>query len=161
MSTTLATGPVAEALHSAAVRLLRLLRAGDADGGLTGPQASALSVLVFGGEMTLGALAVHEQVSAPTVSRLVRDMEAQGLVQRRANAADGRSVLISATPQGEALLRDARARRLARLEETLGGLGEADLKLLDEATALIGRLAEAENARRRQTQGLSPRPREP
>ena len=55
--------PIAEALHSAAIRLLRLLRKEDAAAGLSGPQLSALSVLVFAGPQRLGTLAAVEQVS--------------------------------------------------------------------------------------------------
>lgn len=143
MSTLTSSGSVAEALHGSAVRLLRHLRGSDADAGLTGPQASALSVLVFGGETTIGALASREQVAAPTMSRLIRDMEASGLVQRRANQADGRSVLISATDRGETLMNEARCRRLDRLARSLGELSEDDLKLLERAAVLIARLSES------------------
>lgn len=144
MSTRTPPGPIAEALHSSAVRLLRFLRGSDADAGLTGPQASALSVLVFGGETTVGALASQEQVSAPTMSRLIRDMEVGGLVQRRANEADGRSVLISATRHGRSLLEDARGRRLARLEHALGELAEDELELLRRAADLLAKVTHSD-----------------
>ena len=143
MSTAKSSGQIADALHGSAVRLLRHLRGSDADAGLTGPQASVLSVLVFGGEATLGALASQEQVAAPTMSRLIRDMETSGLVQRRANESDGRSVLVSATPRGQTLLNEARGRRLARLAGSLGELGADDLKLLERAAELIAKLTES------------------
>src|SRR6476469_3956877 len=74
---------VADRLHSAAIRLLRRLRREDEAMGLTAARASALSVLVFGGRpVTLGALAQAEQVSAPTVTRLIVGMERDGLVRR-------------------------------------------------------------------------------
>src|SRR5919202_26872 len=41
----------ANALHSAALRLLRLARTADREMDLDGPRASALSVLVFGGPL--------------------------------------------------------------------------------------------------------------
>ena len=44
-------------LHSAAIHLLRGLRAADRASGLTPARLSALSVLVFGGPCTLGELA--------------------------------------------------------------------------------------------------------
>ena len=69
---------LADRLHSAAIRFLRRVRRADADAGLTGPQGSALSVLVFGGETTPGRLAAIEQVSAPTISRLIKELEAGG-----------------------------------------------------------------------------------
>ena len=71
---------IAERLHSVAIRLLRRLRKTDAASGLPGPKLSALSVLVFGGPQTLKELAAAEQVRAPTMSRLVADLEADGFV---------------------------------------------------------------------------------
>src|SRR5215212_6306718 len=108
---------VADRLHSAAIRLLRRLRRHDEAMGLTAARASALSVLVFGGRaMTLGALAQAEQVSAPTVTRLIVGMERDGLVRREADAGDGRVAWLHPTAKGTRLLhagrtRDARRRR--------------------------------------------------
>src|SRR3954469_5829393 len=62
---------VADRLHSAAIHLLRRLRAADAASGLTAPRLSALSVVVFGGPQTITSLAAAEQVRLPTMTRLV------------------------------------------------------------------------------------------
>ena len=51
-------------LNSAAIHLLRGMRAVDRSSGLTPARLSALSVLVFGGPCTLGQLARTEDVSA-------------------------------------------------------------------------------------------------
>jgi hypothetical protein len=56
------TEQIADALHGAAIRLLRYVRKEDVASGITGAQLSVLSVLVFGGPQTLGALAAAEQV---------------------------------------------------------------------------------------------------
>src|SRR5258706_9015196 len=86
---------VADRLHSAAIRLLRRLRREEEAMGLTAARASALSVLVFGGPaMTLRALAQAEQVSAPTVTRLILGMERHGLVRRKADAQDRRGLWV-------------------------------------------------------------------
>ncbi|HYF22141.1 MAG TPA: MarR family transcriptional regulator [Caulobacteraceae bacterium] len=127
----------AEQLHSAAIRLLRRLRKADSEAGLTGPQASALSVLVFGGDTTLKHLAAAEQVSAPTMSRLVKDLEHHGLVRRRPDPADARSARIEASEKGRELLERARARRLAQLEADLAALSEEERRLLAEAGRLL------------------------
>ena len=52
-------------IHSAAIHLLRRLRREDAGSGLNAPRLSALSVIVFAGEVTLGELAAAEQVRPP------------------------------------------------------------------------------------------------
>lgn len=137
------TAPVetADRLHSAAIRLLRRLRKQDAASGLSGPQASALSVLVFGGAMNLGALAAAEQVRAPTMSRLVKEMEALGLVFRRPDPADARGVILDATEKGRAMFDRARERRLSALTAAVGALPEGDRAVLDRAARLMLDLA--------------------
>ena len=132
---------VADRLHSAAIRLLRRLRKQDAASGLTGPQASALSVLVFAGPLNLGALAAAEQVRAPTMSRLVKDMEALGLVLRRPDPADARGVRLEATEKGRAMFDRARERRLAALTGAVRGLDAAERRALDRAARLMMELA--------------------
>ncbi|HEY6948780.1 MAG TPA: MarR family transcriptional regulator, partial [Gemmatimonadales bacterium] len=96
---------LADRLHSAAIHLLRWLRREDAATGLSAPRLSALSVLVFGGgPVTLGQLAAAEQVRAPTMTRLVNGLEADGLVTRQADPGDARVTRIQATARGRALL---------------------------------------------------------
>src|SRR5262249_22209397 len=72
---------LADRLHSAAIHLLRRLRRTDPQTGISAAQLSALSVLM-GGPRTISELAAAEQVQPPTMSRLVREMEAAGLVER-------------------------------------------------------------------------------
>src|SRR5438045_648156 len=91
---------VADRLHSAAIHLLRRLRRQDEAMGLTPARASALSIMVFGGPVTIGSLATAEQVSPPTATRLIVGMERDGLVRREADPGDGRVVWLHATPKG-------------------------------------------------------------
>jgi DNA-binding MarR family transcriptional regulator len=81
--------------------LQRHLARVDSGEGLTRARLSALGLLVMGGPRTLGELAAAEHVRPPTMTRLVHAMEADGLVQRVPNPADGRSVVIHATSRGE------------------------------------------------------------
>ena len=66
-------------LNSAAIHLLRGMRAADRASGLTPARLSALSVLVFGGPCTLGQLARTEDVAAPTMSRIVDGLVGLGI----------------------------------------------------------------------------------
>ncbi|MCC7322424.1 MAG: MarR family transcriptional regulator [Gemmatimonadaceae bacterium] len=129
---------MADRLHSTAIHLLRRLRAEDRRTGLSGPRASALSVVVFGGPITLGDLAAAEQVKPPTMTRLVTALEAHGLVKREGDADDARVVRVRATPKGIRLLQEGRARRIARLQAALQELPEADVVVLGRATAILG-----------------------
>src|SRR5713101_363659 len=95
---------VADRLHSAAIHLLRRVRKQDAATGEGPARLSALSVLVFGGPMTLGQLAAAEQVKPPTMTRIVTGLESSGLAERAVDSKDARRVSIRATPKGVRLL---------------------------------------------------------
>jgi DNA-binding MarR family transcriptional regulator len=128
---------IADRLHSAAIHLLRRLATEDARSGLSAARLSALSVVVHAGPLTIGQLATAERVRPSTISNTVAGLEAAGLVQREASAADGRSVTVRATEDGRRVLDEGRRRRVALLTEALGQLPPAQLATLDGATALI------------------------
>src|SRR6476661_2185296 len=104
---------LADRLHSAAIHLLRRLRREDDASGLPAPQLSALSVIVFGGPITLGALATAEQVRPPTITKVVSTLEKAGLVEREVDTEDRRVVRVRATARGARLLQEGRQRRVA------------------------------------------------
>ena len=131
---------LADGLHSAAIHLLRRLRREDDASGLPAPQLSALSVIVFGGPITLGALATAEQVRPPTITKLVATLEASGLVERETDAADRRIVRVKATARGAKLLQEGRQRRVASLAEALAGLTAADRAKLAQALPILERV---------------------
>src|SRR5205085_4766945 len=101
---TSGSADLADRLHSAAIHLLRRLRREDDASGLPAPQLSALSVIVFGGPITLGALAAAEQVRPPTITRVVATLEESGLVVRETDDADRRVARVKATAKGTRLL---------------------------------------------------------
>ncbi len=131
------TGDLADRLHSAAIHLLRRLRREDDASGLPAPQLSALSVIVFGGPLTLGALATAEQVRPPTITRLVEKLERAGLVERTADPADGRVARVAATPRGVKLLHEGRRRRVASLAAALGELPACERAALARAVPIL------------------------
>jgi DNA-binding MarR family transcriptional regulator len=131
---------LADRLHAAAIHLLRRLRAEDDASGLTAPRLSALSVIVFRGPLTLGELAAAEQVRPPTISRLVRELEHEGLVRRTGDATDRRIHRVEATAAGARLLHAGRRRRVAVLAESLRALAPAERRLLESAAAVLERV---------------------
>ena len=132
---------VADRLHSASIHLLRLLRRRDDEGGVTAPHLSALSVLVFGGPRTLGELAAAEQVTPPSMTRIVRNLESDGLVERETDPADRRVFRVRATEEGRRVMEAGRARRIGALAERLAKLEEDEVALLEAAAALMERVA--------------------
>ncbi|HSE12542.1 MAG TPA: MarR family transcriptional regulator [Rudaea sp.] len=135
-----ATTELAERLHSAAVHLVRRVRREDAAMGLPPAQASALSVLVFGGARTLSALAQTEQVKAPTMTRIVDALERAGLARRQADARDRRKLSIAATAAGVRVMQQGRARRVKALARLLSSLGRSQRATLNAAVAVLARL---------------------
>ena len=131
---------IADRLHSAAIHLLRRLRRQDDAMGLTAARASALSILVFGGPATLTTLARAEQVSAPTMTRLVIGMERDGLVRRAADEHDGRVVWLQATAKGTRLLHEGRRRRVAALAADLDTLSASDRVTVAAAADILERM---------------------
>ncbi len=132
---------IATSLHRAAIRLLRTVRVADDETGVSAPKLSALSVLTFGGAMSLSALARAEQVTPATMSKLVSDLEAEGLVAKRADSEDRRSVRIEVTVRGRALMEEGRKRRLALLQKRLAKLTRDDRILLDRAAEIMLKLS--------------------
>lgn len=132
---------VADRLHSAAIHLLRRLRPEDEASGLSAPRLSALSVIVFAGPITIGDLAAAEQVSPPTISRLVKELELEGLVTRERDRDDGRVQLVLATARGRRTLEAGRRRRVARLAADLARLPAAERRLLARAAGVLEKLS--------------------
>ncbi len=134
---------VADQLHSAAIHLLRRVRRHDPDSGLSAARLSALSVIVFGGPITMGELARAEQVQLPTISRLVTSLEQEGLVCRDIPPSDRRVVHVRATSQGRQVLAEARERRIRDLGQQLQSLPPHDLDMLRRAADILEHLAGA------------------
>ncbi|MCW6004885.1 MarR family transcriptional regulator [Micromonospora sp. CPCC 205371] len=129
----------ADLLHSAAVRLLRRIRAVDVGMDLDGPRASLLSVLTFGGPQPVTRLAEIEQVSPPAITKLVAALEAQGLVARERSATDRRVVLVTATAAGQQRLERGRDARVRALAELLAEASPEDLSTLRHAADILAR----------------------
>ena len=135
---------IADRLHSAAVHLLRRLRRADAASGLNAPRLSALSVIVFGGPVTLGNLAAAEQVRPPTMTRIVNALVEQGLVEKSRDKKDGRVVYLSATIKGKRLLIEGRNRRTRSLAKQVESLNPQEQATLRDAVELMRKLMHRE-----------------
>jgi DNA-binding MarR family transcriptional regulator len=89
-------------------------------------------------QTALGRLIARDK---STITPLLQGLERQGLVVRRAAAKDGRSFVLTLTPDGEATLRDllAQAREHDRkLDEIIGDRKEEFIRLLQRIVQDIG-----------------------
>ena len=134
---------LADQLHSAAIHLLRHLRKEDDASGISAPRLSALSVVVFGGPVTLGQLARAEQVKPPTMTRIVTGLEKDGLVRREGDKRDRRLTRIHATPKGQKVLLAGRARRVELLAREVERLGATELAELGRGAQLLRELIDS------------------
>src|SRR5258708_24870122 len=128
---------IADRLHSASIHLLRFARQQDVLSREGPARLSALSVLVFGGPMTLGQLAAAEQVKPPTMSRIVAGLKRSGLAKIDADANDARRIRVSVTAKGERLLQGARTPRIRLLAEQLDDMDGQELEIIRKAAAII------------------------
>lgn len=131
---------LASTLRLSVMRLARRLRAERAPSDVSLSQISALSTLYRHGPQTPGDLAGHERVRPPSMTRLLARLEELALVTRAPHPSDGRQVLITLTPAGDALLADSRARKDAWLAQRLAALSPADRQVLADAADVLDRL---------------------
>jgi DNA-binding MarR family transcriptional regulator len=108
--------------------------------GLGPAKSSALSVLVFGGPRSLGELAGAEGVKPPSMTRVVQELEADGLVRRRVNQQDRRAVRLEATAKADRILKAGRARRAALLAEWLAQLDDRAFAKIEAALPVLEEL---------------------
>ena len=137
VATNAALEETADLLHSASIQILRRIRSADEITGLSGPRLSVLSVIVFRGPLSIGDLAAAEQVRPPTISRMVKDLDYEGLVRRRSLATDRRVQLVSATAAGRRLLERGRRQRVEELSALLAALSERQRKTVRAAAKLL------------------------
>ena len=101
--------------------------------GLTFARYEALVLLTFSsrGSLPLGKMGQRLQVHPTSVTSIVRRLEADGLVERRASPADGRAVLAELTARGRALVAEATA-ELVSADFGLDPLADAELAALSD-----------------------------
>jgi DNA-binding MarR family transcriptional regulator len=128
---------VADLLHSAAIHVLRRSGEQDSSAGISSARLSALSVVVFGGPLTLGALADAEGVRSATMTGIVNGLVEDGLVRRRPHGSDRRAVLVEATGAGRRLLNRARLKRIDAVAAKLTDLSAHDLEIVRRAAELL------------------------
>jgi DNA-binding MarR family transcriptional regulator len=132
-------------LRLAIVRTARRLRQ-ESGTDLSPSLTSALATIERHGPLTPSELAEIERVKRPSATRIVARLESEGLVERAADPADGRSSLVSASRDGRALLRRLRTRKNAYLARRMRELPDEDAETLARAAEVLERLLEGERS---------------
>jgi len=138
---------LAELLTRASWRLRRASRAELEPLGLTFGQARALRLLSRMGEsVRIGELAARLEVVPRSATTMIDTLEGAGLVARRADPTDRRSVLVGLTDHGAALLERLSRVRRASAEALFARLSAAEReRLLKLLTVLNERDAPADD----------------
>ena len=121
-------------------RMNRRIRS--ASDGLNYSSLSALATVSKAGSIRLADLAEREVVAAPSITRIVADLERRGLVTRRVNETDRRAFLIEATESGEQALAAARSKRAVLVTKLLQELSPAELQAVASALPALERAIE-------------------
>jgi DNA-binding MarR family transcriptional regulator len=119
--------------------------AADRDGGLSLPQLALLEPLATQSELTVGQLAASAEVSVPTATRMLQQLETKGVVVRRRSPEDERRVLVSLTEDGATRLAQVRKRLRERQARAFAAFTPAERRQLVTLTRrLTGLVADSE-----------------
>jgi DNA-binding MarR family transcriptional regulator len=133
-------------LRLAITRTARRLRQ-EAGTDLGPSQAAALATIERHGPLAPSELAEREGIKRPTATRILARLEQGGFAERVPDPDDGRSSILSATPEGRALLRRLRERKTAYLASRLRELPAEDVEALARATGVLERMLEDDLSR--------------
>lgn len=100
-----------------------------------------LTTIARCGEVTASALAERMLIDKGQVSRMVRELEGLGLIERSPDPADGRSFRLRLTPLGEQRLAEAREPQEGML---MRNLAEWSISDIDNLTRLLHALGSGE-----------------
>ncbi|MFC8528239.1 MarR family winged helix-turn-helix transcriptional regulator [Nocardia sp. NPDC057227] len=140
MTTPTDVRALAGELSLAVVRLTRHLRGRRADSQISLTQLSAIATLLRDGAMTPGALAARERVQPPSMTRVIASLTELGLVERKPHPTDGRQIIVSLSPAGQALLADEASAREAWMTEQLSGLDTDEIDVLNRAVGIMKKI---------------------
>jgi DNA-binding MarR family transcriptional regulator len=133
-------------LRIAIVRTARRLRqeAAAETTGLTPTSVAALATIERHGPLTPSEIAEIERVKRPTITRTLGCLEREGLIDRAADPADGRSSLVSVNGAGRERLRRLRSRKNAYLARRMRNLSAEEVETLERAAEILERMREGE-----------------
>lgn len=128
-------------LRVALMRIVRRLKR-ETDGEHSISNIAALGSLNSRGPLTLSEWAEVEGVSRPSMTVMAGHLLDQQLIAREADPSDGRLVRVHITFNGKRVIERSRTRRNAYLSKRLQALGTDELKILEQAAAILLRLVD-------------------
>lgn len=126
VGTTDVSGAIVQAARSIRTVLSRNLLSS----GLYAGQDGVMLALAENGGLTAGALAVRLGVKAPTMTRTIGRLEAQGFVERKPDNLDGRLTVVELTETGRASLNLISDACSLSERQALDGLSDKEVRTL-------------------------------
>jgi MarR family transcriptional regulator, organic hydroperoxide resistance regulator len=124
--------------------------------GITVPRWRVLAVLKDRDGRSIGDLAIYTVIEQPTLSRVIDQMERDGLVERRTGAVDSRVVEVHLTPRGTELYATLAPLALRHYRRAVAGMDdESRRELVRLLRHLLGNVNHPANA------SVTPPPRTP
>jgi DNA-binding MarR family transcriptional regulator len=106
-------------------------------------QGAVLGRLDREGTKSIGDLALAERVRPQSMTQTIGDLEADGLIARRADPADGRRMLVELTDSGRQTLEADRRQREGWLARAIAeDLTKQEQRVLAQAVELLRRLSD-------------------
>jgi len=106
-------------------------------------QGAVLGRLDREGTKSIGDLALAERVRPQSMTQTIGDLEADGLIARRADPADGRRMLVELTDRGRQTLEADRRQREGWLARAIAeDLSKQEQRVLAQAVELLRRLSD-------------------
>ena len=105
---------------------------------------SVLHTLSRKGPMRLTELTATEQMTQPAITQMVRRLEEDGLLERRADPRDARAVLVQLTPRGALVIETRHAARVERLSSLLDILSAEERATIAAAMPALAHAIELE-----------------
>lgn len=96
--------------------------------GLSVSQTNALFMLVEQGESTVGPLAAKLALSLSALTKIIDELESQGLVRRLSDTEDRRATKLLVTTKGKRTYEDIRSRFVTHLVSKLSGQSTAEIE---------------------------------
>jgi len=139
---TLTTNEIAAAarLRLALSRVVRALRR-QGSSTLTATQVSALSTIEDMGPLRISAIAAQESLGAPAATRVVADLEAQGLVERAIDPIDKRASLIELSALGRSTMSMLWNQRTLEINRMLEKLTPEERATIEAALPALEKIA--------------------
>jgi len=101
--------------------------------GLSVPQFRTLAFIERAGGASLGSVAEHLGLTAPSACKIVDGLQGRELITRLPSPVDRRRVSLGITPAGKKVVADARRATLRSMEGLLAGMDEKGLETTIES----------------------------